>query len=71
MPVHNFIGSKCPIPILKAKRIIKLMKKNEKQMFLCDDPASPIDFKHLCNSEDLMLKIVNKKDGSFLFTILK
>ena len=41
---HNFKGLKCPLPVLKAKRVIKNMEPNEEQVFLCDDPASPIDF---------------------------
>ena len=44
---HNFKGLKCPLPVLKAKRVIKNMEPNEEQVFLCDDPASPLDFKHL------------------------
>ena len=70
MTEHNFKGLKCPLPVLKAKRVIKEMKKNQVHTFLCDDPASPLDFKHLCENENLNLKI-SEKDGSFIFKILK
>ena len=68
---HDYTGLKCPIPVLKAKRVINNINKNEEHIFLCDDPASPIDFKHLCNNEGLNLKISDEKDGVFTFKIHK
>ena len=70
MTIHNFNGLKCPIPVLKAKRVIKTMSKKEEQTFLCDDPASPIDFKHLCDNENLKLNI-EERNGTFTFKIIK
>jgi Predicted redox protein, regulator of disulfide bond formation len=65
------LGLKCPLPVLKAKRVIKNIDFNEEHIFICDDPASPIDFKHLCNNEGLKLDITNKSDGKFTFKIMK
>ena len=46
------------------------MKTGDKHIFLCDDPASPIDFEHLCENENLNLTI--KKENQFYkFLILK
>ena len=70
MNIHDFKGLKCPLPVLKAKRIIKLMKNNEEHIFICDDPASPIDFKHLCDIEKLKLNI-EENNGTFTFKIIK
>ncbi len=70
MKLHDFTGLKCPIPVLKAKRVIKMMAKNEQQIFLSDDPASPIDFKHLCDNEKLKLNIEDNH-GTFTFKIIK
>ena len=70
MNIHDFKGLKCPLPVLKAKRIIKVMKDNEDHTFICDDPASPIDFKHLCENENLNLDI-NEKNGNFVFKIFR
>ena len=67
---HNFKGLKCPLPVLKAKRVIKNMEPNEEQVFLCDDPASPIDFKHLCDTENLYLRTKRNKD-TFIFKVSK
>ena len=70
MNKHDYKGLKCPLPVLKAKRVIKGMRNHDEHIFLCDDPASPIDFKHLCENENLNLKIEEKND-IFIFTIIK
>ena len=66
----DFTGLKCPLPVLKAKRVIKNMKQGESHQFVSDDPGSPIDFSHLCEVENLELKIV-KTHGIYLFNIYK
>ena len=68
---HDYTGLKCPLPVLKAKRVIKNIDFNEEHIFICDDPASPIDFKHLCNNEGLKLDITKKSDGKFMFKIMQ
>ena len=37
MKSFNFIGLKCPLPVLKANKILKNDLKNRKFEFLCDD----------------------------------
>ena len=71
MNTHDYTGLKCPLPVLKAKRVIKNININEEHIFICDDPASPIDFRHLCDNEGLKLEIIDKSNGSFMFKILR
>ncbi len=70
MKKSDFIGLKCPLPVLKAKRVIKKMKKGESHLFLSDDPSSPIDFSHLCEVENLELNFT-KTNGIYLFNVRK
>ena len=42
MKKTDFTGLKCPLPVLKAKRVIKKMKQGESHQFISDDPGSPI-----------------------------
>ncbi len=70
MEKSDFTGLKCPLPVLKAKRVIKKMKKGESHQFLSDDPTSPIDFSHLCENENLELNFV-KTNEIYLFNIRK
>ena len=71
MNTHDYTGLKCPLPVLKAKRVIKNININEEHIFICDDPASPIDFKHLCDNEGLKLKIKEENNGNFQFKIIR
>ena len=41
----DLLGLKCPIPVLKANKIIKEYKKGDIIEFLVDDIAAPNDFK--------------------------
>tara|TARA_B100000575_G_C23000938_1_gene576753 strand:- start:708 stop:923 length:216 start_codon:yes stop_codon:yes gene_type:complete len=66
----DFTGLKCPLPVLKAKRVINKMQKGESHQFLSDDPSSPIDFSHLCEVENLELNY-EKTDEIYLFNIRK
>ena len=66
---HDFTGLKCPLPVLKAKRVLKNLNKGEKVIFLSDDPASPIDFSHFCENQGYELRINSSKTGIHFFTI--
>ena len=57
IPEHDFTGLKCPLPVLKAKRELKNLKKGDQIIFISDDPASPIDFSHFCKNEGLIYQL--------------
>ena len=66
---HDFIGLKCPLPVLKAKRVLKNLAKGKKVVFISDDPASPIDFTHFSENEGYELSIRSTKKGIHYFTM--
>ncbi|MDC0110640.1 MAG: sulfurtransferase TusA family protein [Candidatus Puniceispirillales bacterium] len=68
---HDFTGLKCPLPVLKAKRVLKQLKKGEKVVFISDDPASPIDFSHFSENEGYDLSITTSEFGKHFFTLSK
>ena len=70
MDKSDFTGLKCPLPVIKAKRVIKKMKQGESHQFLSDDPSSPIDFSYLCEVENLELNFV-KTNEIYLFSVRK
>ena len=70
MEKSDFTGLKCPLPVLKAKRVLKKMKHGESHQFISDDPSSLIDFAHLCEVENLELNFV-KTNEIYLFNITK
>ena len=44
----NYIGLKCPLPVLKARRELEKMDQNQIIEIIADDPASKLDFAHFC-----------------------
>ena len=43
-------GLKCPLPVLKARKAIKNLEAGACIRVISTDPASPLDFKHFCNT---------------------
>ncbi|MDA0763203.1 MAG: sulfurtransferase TusA family protein [Proteobacteria bacterium] len=71
IPEHDFTGLKCPLPVLKAKRELKNLKKGDQIIFISDDPASPIDFSHFCKNQGYDISIKSSLSGLHYFTLLK
>ena len=68
---HDFTGLKCPLPVLKAKRVLKNLAKGKKVVFISDDPASPIDFTHFSKNQGYEISITSTKMGVHYFTMFK
>ena len=62
MIIHDFRGLKCPIPVLKAFKIIKSEKNERDFTFLTDDLSAPKDFKDFCaNTGHTIIEIKKNK----------
>ena len=68
---YDFTGLKCPLPVLKAKRVLKNLAKGKKVIFISDDPASPIDFTHFSENEGYEISIKSTTKGSHYFILSK
>ena len=64
-------GLKCPLPVLKARKALQSLEDGDKLRVISTDPASPLDFKHFCNSKGHSLISVEEKEESFEFVIVK
>ena len=64
-------GLKCPLPVLKARKALQSLTDGDKLRVISTDPASPLDFKHFCNSKGHSLISVEEKVESFEFVIVK
>jgi len=71
MEKHDFTGLKCPLPVLKAKRVLKNLAIGKKVVFISDDPASPIDFTHFSENEGYEISIKSTIKGTHYFTMYK
>lgn len=45
------VGLLCPLPVLKARKRLKALRKGQVLRVLADDPAAVIDFPHFCNEQ--------------------
>ena len=64
-------GLKCPLPVLKARKALQSLTDGDKLRVISTDPASPLDFKHFCNSKGHSLISLEEKEESFEFEIVK
>jgi tRNA 2-thiouridine synthesizing protein A len=64
-------GLNCPMPILKAKRILKEMAAGDVLAVLATDPGAVADFKAFCRVTGDELVESTVADGVFRFLIRK
>ena len=57
----DLLGLKCPLPILRANRIIKNYKKGDILEFLVNDEAAPDDFKAFCQTKKFNLLSIKRQ----------
>lgn len=68
---YDFTGLKCPLPVLKLRRLLKDVMIGEQVSVLADDPAAPLDFSHFCETSGHELLSSTQSDGVFCFVIKK
>ena len=56
----DLLGLKCPLPVLKANRLLKNYAKGDIINFLVDDEAAPDDFKVFCETKNFELLSISK-----------
>ena len=64
-------GLRCPIPVLRAQKIIKKLKTGDILKILTTDPKSIEDFKAFCEVTNCLFQSSNKKKGVFTISICK
>ena len=62
MRVLDFKGLKCPIPVLKAFKIVKEEKEINEFTFLTNDTSAPKDFRDFCKNTGFILISISKKN---------
>ena len=69
MSIHDFIGLKCPIPVLKAFKIVKEEKEINEFTFITDDTSAPKDFRDFCTNTGFILISISKKNDHHAIVI--
>jgi tRNA 2-thiouridine synthesizing protein A len=71
MNTHHFnaLGMKCPLPVLKARKLMKDLPNGDVLEIHATDPGAPADFKHFCDTTGHRLLDSKEADGVFVIRI--
>lgn len=71
MTTHVFDarGMRCPLPVLKARKLIKNVPAGEVLEIQATDPGAPADFKHFCETTGHRLLGSTEQDGVFVIRV--
>jgi tRNA 2-thiouridine synthesizing protein A len=62
-------GLNCPLPVLKARKLLKAMRPGERLRVLATDPRAPGDMEELCAASGWGLIEVGEDAGTFAFLL--
>ena len=62
-------GLACPLPVLKARKVLKRLAPGTTLAVLATDPASVIDFRHFCETTAFELLGWREDAGTYSFRI--
>ena len=62
-------GLMCPLPVLKARKLLKRLAPGTTLAVLATDPASVIDFRHFCETAPFELLVWRERAGTYEFRI--
>ncbi len=63
-------GLNCPLPVLKARRALRNLAPGDLLTVHATDPASLIDFQHLCNTSSHEL-VENAQEGEVFIYVIR
>jgi tRNA 2-thiouridine synthesizing protein A len=62
-------GMKCPLPVLKARRLLRDMQPGEILEIQATDPGAPADFVHFCETTGHQLLDQQTRDDVFIIRL--
>lgn len=64
-------GMRCPIPILKVKKVLNQLESDNYVEILASDHQTPRDFTVFCNDKGYILKVNETYEDGYRFVIYK
>ena len=58
--VIDTTGLRCPLPVLKVRKSLPTLKKEDLALVISDDPLADIDLRHYCSIKGYEIKKVSK-----------
>ena len=57
--VIDTTGLRCPLPVLKVRKNLPILKETEIALIIADDPLAEIDLRHFCSVKSYEIKNVS------------
>ena len=57
--VIDTTGLKCPLPVLKVRKNLPILKKTDLALIIADDPLAEIDLRHFCSVKSYKIKKIS------------
>ncbi|WP_266064506.1 sulfurtransferase TusA family protein [Brucella intermedia] len=67
--VLNTRGLKCPLPVIRARKIIKTISNGQLLRIECTDPLAEIDIPHMINSDGHQLLEKGKSEDVLWYLV--
>ena len=69
--VIDTTGLRCPLPVLKVRKDLPVLKKTDLVLIIADDPLAEIDLRHFCNVKNYEIKKIpsNQSDKKQYYEI--
>jgi tRNA 2-thiouridine synthesizing protein A len=64
-------GLKCPLPVLRTRKILQTLKSGDVVVVECTDPLAVIDIPHLVQQTGDILELSEPTDAGLTFRIRK
>ena len=65
------LGLLCPLPVLRLRKRLELLRPGQVARLLADDPAALIDVPHFCGEAGHVLRGQEEKDAQLIFYVEK
>ena len=69
--VIDTTGLRCPLPVLKVRKDLPILKKTDLVLIIADDPLAEIDLRHFCSDKGYEIKKIslNRSDKKKYYEI--
>ena len=62
--VIDTTGLRCPLPVLKVRKNLPILKDTEIALIIADDPLAEIDLRHFCSVKSYEIKKISSNEPS-------
>ena len=71
--VIDTTGLRCPLPVLKVRKNLPILKKKDLALIIADDPLAEIDLRHFCSIKSYEIKNISasKSDKKQYYEIMR